>query len=256
MSDWNPDLYMQFKSERTQPSIDLISKIPLADPKTIIDIGCGPGNSTQALVLRWPNANITGLDSSASMIRKAREDYPDQQWVVADGSTYNPESEFGLVFSNAAIQWMLDHTQLLKQLHGLLSENGVLAVQIPQFWDMPLGKIIADVADDERWRERTKGVTDMFTINDCGFYYDNLSYLFASVDIWQTDYMHILESHQSILEMMRSTGLKPYLERLESEPDKQAFEASVLQDVAASYPVQKNGKVILPFKRLFFIACR
>jgi trans-aconitate 2-methyltransferase len=106
MNDWNPDLYMQFTSERTQPSIDLISKIKPVKPKSIFDIGCGPGNSTQVLVNRWPKARISGLDSSSSMIKKAEQDYPNQEWIVADALTYNPKIKYDIVFSNAVIQWI------------------------------------------------------------------------------------------------------------------------------------------------------
>lgn len=121
MNDWNPNLYMQFRSERTQPSIDLIAKIKPVEPKSIIDIGCGPGNSTQVLVNRWPKAKITGLDSSSSMIRKAEQDYPNQEWIVADTLTYDPEIEYDIVFSNAVIQWIPNHEDLLKKFHGMLS---------------------------------------------------------------------------------------------------------------------------------------
>lgn len=254
MSDWSPELYMQFRSERTQPSIDLVTRIDQAEPTSILDIGCGPGNSTQVLVNRWPKASITGLDSSEAMIDKARIDYPDQQWIMADGTAFWIDSTFDIVFSNAAIQWMPDHKQLLVRFHDLLAERGTLAIQIPMFWDMPLGKIIAAVAGDERWRDQTEAATDLFTIHDYNFYYDVLSNLFQSIDIWETDYMHILDNHETVMEMIRSTGMKPYLERLDSPSQRTEFEAAVLESVIPSYPSQKNGKVLLPFKRLFFIA--
>ena len=142
MNDWNPDLYMQFRSIRTQPAIDLIAKINPVKPKSIIDIGCGPGNSTQVLVNRWPKARITGLDSSSSMIKKAKQDYPDQEWILSDALTYDYKIKYDIVFSNAAIQWIPNHEDLLKKFHRMLSNNGLIAVHIPLFWDMPLGNII------------------------------------------------------------------------------------------------------------------
>lgn len=253
MSDWSPEHYLQFKSERTQPSIDLISRIERDKPESIIDIGCGPGNSTQALVNRWPESRITGLDSSVAMIEKARQDYPNQEWITADAATYKSETRFDIVFSNAAIQWIPDHEALLTGFHGVLRQNGVLAIQIPKFWEMPLGKIINDTSHDIRWRAQTKDISHLFTIHDYSFYYDQLAGLFNRVELWQTDYMHVLESHESILEMIRSTGLKPYLERLEKTSDKNEFEDIVLQETISAYPTQANGKVLLPFKRLFFI---
>ncbi len=253
MNDWNPSLYMQFKSERTQPSVDLISKIDHVEPKSIIDIGCGPGNSTQVLVNRWSKSQITGLDSSAAMIEKAKRDYPNQEWLVADASTYESETKFDIVFSNAVIQWLPNHDLLLTKFHDLLSTNGVLAVQIPLFWDMPLGKLINNTAQDDRWKTQTEGVSDLFTIHDYSFYYEHLANIFTSVDIWKTDYIHILNSHESILEMIRSTGLKPYLERMHNDSDKKEFEEVILKEIIKAYPVQKNGKVLFPFNRLFFI---
>ncbi len=244
---------MQFRSERTQPSIDLIDKINPVEPKSIIDIGCGPGNSTQVLVNRWPNARITGLDSSSAMIKKAEQDYPNQKWIVAEALSYDPEIEYDIVFSNAVIQWIPNHENLLKKFHGMLSDNGLVAIQIPLFWDMPLGKIINETAKDNRWKEQVEGIANLFTIHNYSFYYDHLSSLFNSIDIWETHYFHILDSYIAILEMMRSTGLKPYLDKLNNDFDINQFENEVLIGIEKAYPEQTNGKVLLPFKRLFFI---
>jgi trans-aconitate 2-methyltransferase len=253
MHDWNPDLYIQFRAERTQPSIDLVSRIDFAEPQTIIDIGCGPGNSSQILAQRWPEAQITGLDSSPAMIEKARQDYPDQQWVVADANTYSSAKKFDILFSNAVIQWLPDHENLLKRFHGLVAENGLLAIQIPLFNDMPLARVIEETAANSRWQADFTGLDDLFTIEDVSFYYDHLSQLFPSVSLWQTDYIHIMKNHAAIQEMMRSTGLKPYLERLESETERAEFERKIVEGIERAYPGQENGQVLFPFKRLFLI---
>lgn len=256
MNDWNPDLYLKFGSERTRPAVDLIARLNAVNPTSIIDVGCGPGNSTRVLAGRWPNAQITGLDSSAAMIEKAKQSYPDQEWIVGDAAGFEPGAAFDLVFSNAVIQWIPDHDALLRRFHGMLSNNGVLAVQVPLFWDMPLGKIIHEISTQGPWKEQTAGVSDLFTIQDYPFYYDILSGLFNAIDMWVSDYMHVLDSHVSILEMMQSTGLRPYLDRLDTDLEKQLFETAVLKKVETAYPKQKNGRVILPFKRLFFIGYR
>lgn len=253
MSDWNPNLYMQFRSERTQPSIDLISKINSIEPKSVIDVGCGPGNSTQVLVNRWPKAKITGLDSSSAMIQKAKHDYPNQNWIVTDALSYEPEIKYDIIFSNAVIQWIPNHENLLKKFHGSLSDEGLLAIQIPLFWDMPLGKVLNETANDIRWKALMVGIAELLTIHNYSFYYDHLSSLFNSIDIWETNYFHILDSHIAIIEMMRSTGLKPYLEKFDNDLDINEFEKKVLTGIKKAYPKQKNGKVLLPFKRLFFI---
>jgi len=253
-TDWNPNLYLKFDKERTQPSIDLVSRIIFNSPSRIIDIGCGPGNSTQVLVQRWPDSEIIGIDNSPAMIEKAKKDYPNQDWQLLDAGTDEIAGKFDIIFSNATIQWIPDHANLLKKFHNMLFDNGVLAVQIPLFWDMPLGKSIANIAENRRWKSETQDVTSLFTIHDSSFYYDILSDLFHSIDIWETDYIHILDSQISILEMIRSTGLRPFLDRLQSENDKNDFEAMVLKEIKKDYPLQKDGKVLFPFKRLFFTA--
>ncbi len=251
--DWNPDLYLKFNRERIQPSIDLIYRIDYEKPGNIIDIGCGPGNSTQILAERWPDAEVTGIDNSPAMIEKAASEYPDRNWKLMDAGKDEIDEKFDIVFSNATIQWIPRHEKLLRKFHGLLKEGGVVAVQIPLFWDMPLGKSIREIARDRRWESLTRDATAQFTIYNSSRYYDILSEIFNSIEIWETHYFHIMDSHNSILEMIRSTGLKPYLEKLESEDEKNDFESLVFKKIEEDYPPQKNGKVLFPFKRLFFI---
>lgn len=253
IKDWNPDLYLKFDKERIQPSIDLVSRIKIDNPSRIIDIGCGPGNSTQVLFQAWPDAMIIGVDNSPAMIEKAKKDYPNQNWVILDAGKDEIQGTFDIIFSNATIQWIPNHADLLKKLHAILDEKGLIAIQIPLFWDMPIGKAIIKTAGDNRWVSATKGVKELFTIHNYSYYFDQLSQLYYSVDIWETSYMHIMDSHFSILEMIRSTGLRPYLDRLDNK-EKKDFEAQVLIEINKDYPEQKNGKVIFPFKRLFFIA--
>ena len=252
--DWNPDLYLKFDKERIQPSIDLVSRIHIFNPARIIDIGCGPGNSTQILVQKWPDSVVIGVDNSPAMIEKARRDYPNQDWQILDAGKDKIEGNYDIVFSNATIQWIPDHVNLLKRFHDLLSENGLVAVQIPMFWDMPIGKAILNFAANSRWNSVAKEVIALFTIHDYHFYYDNLSELYHSIDIWESNYIHILDSHFSILEMIRSTALRPFLDRLADDTEKKDFEDMVLKEIIKDYPLQKNGKVLFPFKRLFFTA--
>jgi len=252
--DWNPDLYLKFKNERTQPSIDLTFRINIESPENIIDIGCGPGNSTQILVQRWPNSNIIGIDNSPGMIEKARSDYPDQEWILSNASEFISDVLFDIVFSNATIQWIPNHDKLIPKLLSLLSSKGALAIQLPQFRNMPVGKALENIADKDRWKKKTLGCKELYTFHEYGFYYDLLQKHANKIDMWETSYFHVLDSHYSILEWIRSAGMKPYLERLESENDKFAFENEVLKEIKKLYPVQQDKKVVFPFKRLFFIA--
>ena len=136
----------------------------------------------------------------------------------------------------------------------MTKRRGVLAVQLPMFWDMPIGKSILRIAERSEWASSTSDIKNLFTIHSYSHYYDILSGLFRSVDMWETHYMHVMESHEAILEMIRSTGLKPYLEALPSDDDRKEFEHRVLQHIRTDYPLQNNGKVLFPFKRLFFVA--
>ena len=252
--DWNPVLYLKYGKERLQPSIDLVSRIDVDDPSTIIDIGCGPGNSTQILCQRWPNSKVIGIDKSASMIKKAKQDYPNQEWIFVDAEKDIISGKYDIIFSNAAIQWIPNHFELFKRLKNNLTDKGVIAVQLPLFFDMPLGKSIARISRNNKWSDWTEGANDLFTIHSSPEYYDILSEIFTSIEIWESDYIHIMDSQDSILEMIRGSGLRPYLDRLESEKYKKNYEEMVLEDIKKDYPIQKDGKVLFPLKRLFILA--
>jgi trans-aconitate 2-methyltransferase len=251
--DWNPDLYLKFNNERVRPSIDLVSRIDFQNPQSIIDIGCGPGNSTLVLVQRWPDARIVGADNSPAMIEKAKKDYHDQQWLLFDAGKDQLADKYDIIFSNATIQWIPKHDELIKNCYNALNNEGILAVQLPRFFDMPISKAINDVAELPKWKEVVKDVPGLFTIHSPSNYYDQLAKYFSKIDIWTTDYYHVMESHQAILEMMVTTGVKPYLERIKSE-DHQEFKSLLLDRITIAYPSQQDGKVLYPFKRLFFVA--
>jgi trans-aconitate 2-methyltransferase len=253
MSDWDPESYLRFANERTQPSIDLVSRIRLDSPMSIIDIGCGPGNSTQALRRRWPKSDILGLDYSEAMIAKARQDYPDQRWMVGDASKFDAKGIYDLVFSNATLQWIPRHEKLLPRLVGGIRSGGALAVQIPMFRTMPIGVAIETVAGRPEWRPYTTGCAELFTYHDSDFYYGALAPLMAKLDMWETSYIHVLDSHEALLDFCRSTALRPYLEKLPSDEARERFEDDLLAECGRRYTLQGNGKLLFPFDRLFVV---
>lgn len=255
-NDWNPELYMQFSSERGIPTNDLINSLGSFEPRKIIDIGCGPGNSTLELAKRWPDSFLCGVDSSENMIEEARRCYPDIEWDQRKVGKDELKGKYDLIFSNAAIQWIPDHDKLFKEFYNHLNENGRIAIQIPLFFNMKLGVIIKDVAESPRWNTDVRGVTNNFFISEPGDYYDILSRCgFGKIRLWESRYMHIFPGHNSIIEMMRSTGLRPYLEKL-SVGDAALFEKLVRERVEDSYSFQEDGSVILPFHRLFITGTR
>jgi trans-aconitate 2-methyltransferase len=257
MNDWNPEKYLQFRQERTQPARDLATRIRLSAPASIIDVGCGPGNSTQILAQRWRESAITGLDSSEAMIARARADYPRQTWVCADAECLPGGEAYTLVFSNAALQWIKNHEALIPRLWERVGARGALAVQIPRFEAMPAADAIQAVAADAEWAkrlERARAARPFRSRHEPDFYYGVLSRLAAEIELWETQYFHILPSQRAIVDFIRTTALKPYLERLPDEAEREAFEGDVLAECRTRYPVQEDGNVLFPFKRLFFIA--
>jgi trans-aconitate 2-methyltransferase len=256
MTQWNPEAYLKFQDERTQPSYDLAARVDLSGPARIVDIGCGPGNSTRVLRERWPQARITGLDSSPQMIAKAEAAYPEETWVLADAATWETDERFDLVFSNAALQWIPGHEALVRKLFAPLNPGGALAVQVPANNDSPIYLAVNEVAQRAKWRDAMRGCGELLTYHDPGFYYDLLSALSPRVSLWQTTYFHVLASHQSLIDWYSSTGLRPYLERLLGAEQKRAFQEQVLDTCRAGYPPQRDGRILFPFKRLFFVAYR
>ncbi|MDA3892166.1 MAG: methyltransferase domain-containing protein [Salinivirgaceae bacterium] len=252
--DWNPTSYLKFNKERLLPSIDLLARIDMDKPLKIIDIGCGPGNSTQVLAQKWPEAYILGVDKSPSMIEKAKTDFPNQQWSVLDLEKEEINDRYDVIFSNATIQWIPEHFKLFSKFKNALNPNGIVAIQLPLFTAMPLGKSIYEISKRDQWNNQIGNVSDVFTIHNPSIYYDFLSELFPKVEIWETHYTHIFEAHQFIFDMIHSTGLRPYLNALNTPEEKVAFENSVLESINKDYPAQKNGNVLFPFKRLFLIA--
>lgn len=255
MTNWDPNLYLRFEKERTQPARDLVAKIENLAPARILDVGCGPGNSTLALGDRWPKAQLVGLDSSPQMIEKAQASYPDIQWVCADaGQDLSRLGRFDLVFSNAAIQWIPDHPALLANLFSLLDAGGQLAVQVPNTQDMPVQTQLRQLAATVTWQPHFAGLAGNASYHPPAYYYDILSGLSPAVQLWQTEYFHVLPSAEDILAWYKSTGLRPYLDCLPDTEVQEAFLQQYLEKLRASYPPQADGRVLFPFRRIFFTA--
>ncbi|MCC8073886.1 MAG: methyltransferase domain-containing protein [Clostridiales bacterium] len=257
MNDWNSELYLKFKKERTQPSVDLINRITCENPKKIIDIGCGPGNSTNALKNRYPNAYIIGVDNSVNMIEKAESEYPDIDFKLFDASRDFDLiiDKFDIVFSNACIQWIPNHQKLLKNMFNILKSGGSMAVQVPLSRKQPVKKVFSAVSKSDKWNRKLNQISTDIDKNTLlsEEYFDILSDLTDDFYIWETMYFHRMPSHQSIVDWYRATGLKPYLDILKDD-EKIEFEKDVLEGIKKICPTQKNGEIIFRFPRLFFIA--
>ena len=252
MSEWNSDLYLKFKSQRTQPATDLVERVKKYNPSDIADLGCGPGNSTAVLRSAFPNARIVGIDSSSAMIGKAKKTCPDTEFKLCDIRNLN--EKYDLLFSNACLQWIPDHDTLLPCLMERLNAGGVLAVQIPINGEEPLYRIIRETAEQSEF-DFSKAYSEKNDALAPEEYYEILAACSSSFDIWETVYYHDMPSHEDLINWVRSTRLRPYLDCLKEE-EKIEFERRILDRVAEHYPVRGNGNVILKFRRLFFTALK
>ena len=254
MVEWSAAQYSKFKGERTIPAIDLARSIEHDNVRSVLDIGCGIGNSTAVLAERFPGAKITGADNSDDMLESARRENPDIKFIKLDAENDlgSLEDHYDVVFSNACIQWIPNHYSLLKNMFSLLNDDGILAVQIPQQSKHPVHRIMKTVAESDRWRDKILVHRKYNNLNE-NEYYDVLSELTDDFRIWEITYFHSMPSYESIIEWYNGTGLRPYLEQLNAD-DQRAYCNDILQCLKETYPMQRNGEIIFRFPRLFFIA--
>jgi len=256
VKDWDAGQYLKFEDERTRPSIDLLNRVSLVEPRNGVDLGCGPGNSTELIVKRFPSARILGLDSSPDMLSKARKRLPGLAFEEADVATWEPEERFDLIFANAVLQWVPNHANLLARLVSFLADGGCLAVQMPNNLDEPSHRLMRQIAQAGPWAGKlAPAVEAREAIGSFDDYYLWLRRTGCSVDIWQTIYVHPLDGAAAIAEWFKSTGLKPYLDLLTGE-EQEEYLRRYRGEIAKAYPLQSDGKVLLRFPRLFFVARR
>jgi trans-aconitate 2-methyltransferase len=254
--DWSARQYLKFEDERTRPPRDLLARVPLTNPKCVVDLGCGPGNSTELLVERFPNAEVIGLDSSPDMLRQARERLPQCQFVEGDLATWTPEAGIGLLFGNAVFQWLPDHPKVLARLLQALRPGGVLAVQMPDNMQEPALLLQEKVASSGPWAAALAGIdnTRKDLMRPEG-YYDLLRPLCSHLDIWHIHYQHIMNDHLGVVEWFKGSSLRPYYAPLAGEM-REGFLAAYSAEIKRAYPARYDGKVMLKFPRLFIVAVR
>jgi trans-aconitate 2-methyltransferase len=256
MPTWNAAQYLRFAGERTRACRDLAAAVSLDAPRRIVDLGCGPGNSTAVLAGRWPEAEIVGLDSSEAMIATARKDAPGRTFVVGDIATWTSDAPLDLVFSNAALHWVHPHGTVYPRLLAQVAPGGAFAVQVPNNLGAAAHDAMRKVAAHPAWRDHFSDPVHEWYVHPAAFYYDLLSPLASRVDLWETEYLHVLPDAAAIVEWYKGSGLRPFLDRLADEGDRERFLAEYLEAVAAACPAQRDGRVLLPFRRLFLVAYR
>ncbi|MDH5676070.1 MAG: methyltransferase domain-containing protein [Myxococcales bacterium] len=251
---WEPQRYLRFERERTQPARDLAARLALTSPRTLIDLGCGPGNSTAVLAERFAGAELVGVDVAQEMLQRARAAHPELRFEQGDARSLEPKAPPDLIFSNACLQWLPDHAALFGRLFGLLSPGGVLAVQLPFHLQSPLHRAMDALAREGPWAPRMGAALEALTVHGPEFYYEALAPAAAGVELWVTSYLHVLEGHRAIFDWIASSGLRPFHAALGQGSDRHDFDRALLAAIERDYPLRSDGRVLFAFPRLFIVA--
>jgi trans-aconitate 2-methyltransferase len=256
VTDWNPAHYLTFADLRRRPAADLLARVPLAAPRRVADLGCGPGNTARLLAARWPDAELTGVDGSEAMLaRAAAEGPPGARWLRADLATWRADAPFDLLFSNAAYQWLEGHGALFPRLLDDLAPGGALAIQMPRNSDAPSHALMREVAASGPWAARLAGALRDEPVAPPETYHRLLAPLAAAVDVWETTYLQALEGPDPVLSWTRGTALLPVAGRLDPE-EYASFLAEYGARLRAAYPPEPDGRTLFPFRRLFIVALK
>ncbi|HEV7168101.1 MAG TPA: trans-aconitate 2-methyltransferase [Micrococcaceae bacterium] len=253
--EWDPAKYGEFGDYRNRPFFDLTSRVLAEAPRRVVDLGCGPGNLTATLAHRWPDAQVVGLDSSPQMIETARNlsGAPDNlSFALADIAGWRPEPGTDVVVSNAALQWVPGHQQLMSSWLDALEPGAWLAVQVPGNFGSPSHTLMRRLAESRRWRDRLGGVLRHDdAVAEPGDYLRLLLGAGCAADAWETTYLQVLQGKQPVLDWARGTGLRPLLAALDAA-DGREFEAEYASQLSEAYPAGRHGTVY-PFRRLFCV---
>lgn len=248
---WDPDRYLTYADERGRPFVDLVARIGASDPRTVVDLGCGPGTLTALLAERWPGADVVGLDSSPEMIAKARAAGSRIAYDVADLRAWTPSAPVDVLVSNATLQWVPGHLDLLPSLVRAVAPGGWFAFQVPGNFGEPSHTIRDELAAEAPYAQHTAGVA-VPSSHDPAVYLDALAGLGCTVDAWETTYLHLLTGQDPVFTWVSGTGARPTLQALPDDV-RPGFEAEFKRRLAAAYPEHEYG-VVLPFRRVFVVA--
>jgi trans-aconitate 2-methyltransferase len=254
MPSWDPSQYLKFADDRLRPALDLIARISGGGPRTIWDLGCGAGNVTKLLFERWPHARVTGVDSSRDMLDKARG-IPGIEWVEEDVTRWAAPHPADLVFSNAVFHWVDEHARVFPHLMKQLAPGGVLAVQMPRNSEAPSHRLLYETASRGPWAATLVPYLRIAPVSAPEVYYDLLMRHATHIDIWETEYLHVLQGENAVLEWIKGTTIRPLLDRIDPA-QKDDFVAAYAERLRVAYPRRANGMTLFPFRRLFIAAQR
>ncbi len=254
---WSAKQYVAFEDERTRPVRDLVAALPDIDARTVADIGCGPGNSTEVLASRYPHAQVSGIDSSPDMIAAARRRLPGASFALEEVQSWSAPGPFDVIMANAVLQWVPHHETLLPALISRLAPRGALAVQMPDNLESLAHRLMREIAGEGPWaRKLAQAAATRTVLAGAQWYYELLRPQCSSVELWRTTYYHALAGGAAaVVEWFKGSGLRPYLKPL-SEDERGTYLARYTAAISSAYPPFADGSVLLPFPRLFMIAIR
>ncbi len=259
MPSWDSEQYLKFRAERQRPAQDLLAGISLDAPRRVFDLGCGAGNPTRLLAERWPRACITGIDSSDDMLVTARDGAregadEDIEWTQADLRSWVAPQQADLLYSNAALQWLGDHKAVFPRLMKMLAPGGVLAVQMPRNHGAPSHTCMFDTICAGPWAGKFPTARPLSPVGAPEDYYAFLAPVAERVTMWETIYHQVLEGENPVVEFTRGTALRPILEKLDDDDQRERFLEDYSARITAAYPPRADGKTLFPFRRLFIVA--
>jgi trans-aconitate 2-methyltransferase len=252
---WNPQQYLKFSGHRLRPAVDLLMRIPDFPIRSVADLGAGAGNVTKLLWERWPGAAVLGIEGSAEMVAAGKKAAPEVDWLHQDLGAWRPAHKFDLIYSNAALHWLPDHGSLFPSLMEKIEPGGILAVQMPRNFGAPSHVLIAETALNGPWRSQLEHLVTPPPVQDPGYYHSVLAPFSDNIDIWETEYLQVLEGENPVKEWTKGTWLTRYLDVLRGQ-DKLAFEAAYAERIAKAYPPNSAGQTFFPCRRLFIVAQR
>lgn len=258
---WDAYQYLKFSDHRLRPALELINRIPLESPRVICDLGCGTGQVTRLIAERWPSATVYGIDHSKEMLAQATAEPGGIQWVEADIRTWSPGEPPDLIYSNAALHWVEAHYELFPRLVGALKANGCLAIQMPLSWEAPSHKLMRETLENggpggsPLGTETLRQAVNRKWVEEAETYYELLADRTRCLDIWETEYLQVLEGGHPVFEWVKATALRPILNGLD-EQERALFLAEYARRLRAAYPARPDGRTLYPFRRLFIAATR
>jgi trans-aconitate 2-methyltransferase len=258
-TSWNPSQYLKFSDHRLRPALELLDRVSGASPAIIYDLGCGPGEVTRLIADQWPSATVYGLDNSPEMLQKAASTPSRVQWIEADITTWTPREAPDLIYSNATFNWVPDHDEIFPRLTRFLKPGGYLAVQMPLSWGAPSHRLMRETLANGGPNGRALGTEELRQammrkwVEDADVYYDLMAPHTTSLDIWETEYLQVLEGDDPVLEWVKGTGLRPILNGLESG-EREFFLAKYRERLREVYPMRPDGHTLYPFRRIFIVA--